>query len=190
MSGMLNDPSALVPLYQGVQVDAYCQFASAVLIVYDYITTLDREISLYWSRRIDGSTILFALNRYFYMVLDVYTIFVAFLVTDEMTLSLLSVRDAANNASFVSIFIQPVTSILITRFLFNLQYAKRNAESHEDSTPDGSLGTLVFDRVVGCIDSTIEPGGYLSSDLGQESMELKSFDGVELAGTAASEEGR
>lgn len=55
-----------------------------VLIVYDYITTLDREISLYWLRRIDGSTILFALNRYFYMVLDVYTIFVAFLVTDEV----------------------------------------------------------------------------------------------------------
>ncbi|KAI0764866.1 hypothetical protein C8Q74DRAFT_1174811, partial [Fomes fomentarius] len=33
-------------------------------VVYEYIITFDREVSLFWRRRFTGATLLFLLNRY------------------------------------------------------------------------------------------------------------------------------
>ncbi len=36
----------------------------AAFVVYEYIITFDREVSLFWRRRFTGATLLFLLNRY------------------------------------------------------------------------------------------------------------------------------
>ncbi len=75
-----------------------------------------------------------------------------------------------------------VTATLVSRFLIHLQAANRrtlhidteNYADHGATFP--SLGTLVFDRVVGPMESTLSHGGADDSSEGGASDETQSME--------------
>ncbi|KAI0730530.1 hypothetical protein C8Q76DRAFT_782247 [Earliella scabrosa] len=79
----LVDPSTLIALHQRLNILVYRQFSGAVLLVFDYLITIDQEISLYWTHRLNGAAVLFFLNRYFLMIFNVCTTFATFLVNER-----------------------------------------------------------------------------------------------------------
>ncbi|KAM5530760.1 hypothetical protein V8D89_015567 [Ganoderma adspersum] len=42
----------------------YCNTSALALLVYDYILLLDKEIELFWKRKVTGASLLFLFNRY------------------------------------------------------------------------------------------------------------------------------
>ncbi|KAI0730625.1 hypothetical protein C8Q76DRAFT_792776 [Earliella scabrosa] len=80
--------------------------------------------------------------------------------------------DPLNPVSNVTIFTLPITAVLVSRFLLDLQHANRKtlhldsgADSYADSDRGrGGGGSIVFERVVGSIASSIEPGGYYEDE--------------------------
>ncbi|RPD57191.1 hypothetical protein L227DRAFT_507023, partial [Lentinus tigrinus ALCF2SS1-6] len=49
--------------------NSYGRVASAALLLYDYLLTLDKEIELFWNWKSTGATALFMVNRYLVMIL-------------------------------------------------------------------------------------------------------------------------
>ncbi|RPD73140.1 hypothetical protein L226DRAFT_572578 [Lentinus tigrinus ALCF2SS1-7] len=71
----------------------------------------------------------------------------------HLTLTLLSVSKVTHTVSVVTQFTEPITAILVSRFLIDLQVA--NQESLENSV--GPSESLVFERVIGSLGSSIGP---------------------------------
>ncbi|RPD73172.1 hypothetical protein L226DRAFT_437509, partial [Lentinus tigrinus ALCF2SS1-7] len=49
--------------------NSYGRVASAALLLYDYLLTIDKEIKLFWSWKSTGATALFMVNRYLVIIL-------------------------------------------------------------------------------------------------------------------------
>ncbi|KAI0685066.1 hypothetical protein C8T65DRAFT_748277 [Cerioporus squamosus] len=119
-------------------------------------------------------------NRFLHILLrdgTIYFVVLAILNILHLTLSLLSIEYAISNISFVTQFSEPLTTILISRFLLNLQAANRRVlHLSFDSTLAASsqAGTLVFERLVGSLGESLDAATY-DSDYG-----VKSPPGLEL----------
>ncbi|TFK94268.1 hypothetical protein K466DRAFT_476918, partial [Polyporus arcularius HHB13444] len=91
----------------------------------------------------------------------VYFIVLAVLNILHLSFSLLSIlnQNASPNASYITILTEPITAILISRFLIDLQEA--NIQSmHQISS--GSVGTLDFNSVVGSLTFHLASSGEVS----------------------------
>ncbi|RPD60336.1 hypothetical protein L226DRAFT_525611 [Lentinus tigrinus ALCF2SS1-7] len=106
-------------------------------------------------------------NRFLNVLLrdgTVYFVVLAILNILHLTLSLLSIEYSISNISFVTQFSEPITTILISRFLMHLQSANRRV-LHLSSL-DGTLAassqtdTLVFERVVGSLGESLDAETY------------------------------
>ncbi|KAI0722375.1 hypothetical protein C8T65DRAFT_704876 [Cerioporus squamosus] len=83
----------------------------------------------------------------------------------HLSFSLLSIlnQNASPNASYITILTEPITAILISRFLLDLQEA--NAKSmHQDSF--GSIGTLDFNGMISSVSSHPPTPGEVCVRLG------------------------
>ncbi|TBU34174.1 hypothetical protein BD311DRAFT_802551 [Dichomitus squalens] len=82
----------------------------------------------------------------------------------HLMFTLLSIDLAFEPVSYMTMFTEPVTAVLVSRFLLDLQAANRKAldldpqdMSHIGSS-QGPTGSLIFERVVGSLGSMILPG--------------------------------
>ncbi|RPD73187.1 hypothetical protein L226DRAFT_536674 [Lentinus tigrinus ALCF2SS1-7] len=73
----------------------------------------------------------------------------------HLIFTMLSIDTPLQGASNVSAFTEPVTATLVSRFLIHLQAANRHT-LHIDT--HSSFGTLVFERVVGPMESALSYG--------------------------------
>ncbi|RPD57184.1 hypothetical protein L226DRAFT_536655 [Lentinus tigrinus ALCF2SS1-7] len=93
----------------------------------------------------------------------IYFIALSLLNTLHLVLTLLSFGTQHENVSVVTDFTEPLTGVLVSRFLMDLQSANRRAlntdSSLYDSPGDGPLESIVFERVVGSLASTISVPG-------------------------------
>ncbi|KAI0713703.1 hypothetical protein C8Q76DRAFT_620410, partial [Earliella scabrosa] len=82
--------------------------------------------------------------------------------TIHLTLTMVSIIHPLQAHSYVTTFTEPLTAILVSRFLLNLQRANRQAVDHVSesmSQPSGGQAdSLVFNRVIGSLGSTFTPG--------------------------------
>ncbi|RPD66871.1 hypothetical protein L226DRAFT_542117 [Lentinus tigrinus ALCF2SS1-7] len=69
---MSDSDSELVAIFESSQIGAYFAAASAGLFAYEYAVTFDREVDLFWKRRITVSSILFLINRYVPFVVNMF----------------------------------------------------------------------------------------------------------------------
>ncbi|TFK81238.1 hypothetical protein K466DRAFT_604664 [Polyporus arcularius HHB13444] len=106
-------------------------------------------------------------NRFLHILLrdgTIYFVVLAVLNTLHLTLSLLSIEYAISNISYVTQFSEPLTTILISRFLMHLQAANRRVLhlSSLDSTLAASSrsDTLIFQRVVGTLGESLDAATY------------------------------
>ncbi|TBU42224.1 hypothetical protein BD309DRAFT_991840 [Dichomitus squalens] len=109
--------------------------AALALFIYDFILTLDSELMLFWTvGHVSGATILFLLNRY---------ITLASQIIDNNTIpSSVEVDDNAHFPTSVIVYLEePLTSILTSRFLIDLQKAQRKLAGSSRSV---SLGEIAF----------------------------------------------
>ncbi|PIL23038.1 hypothetical protein GSI_14345 [Ganoderma sinense ZZ0214-1] len=67
-----QDMAALIGKVFAVQVSNYCANAGSVLVVYEYVITLGREVELFWKGRWTGAAILFFFNRYLSLIVVIY----------------------------------------------------------------------------------------------------------------------
>ncbi|RPD73182.1 hypothetical protein L226DRAFT_572616 [Lentinus tigrinus ALCF2SS1-7] len=103
----------------------------------------------------------------------IYFVVLVLLNMLHLIFTMLSIDTPLQGASNVSAFTEPVTATLVSRFLIHLQAANRRTlhiDTH--SSPDhgettfSSLGTLVFDRIVGPMESALSYGEEESSSSG------------------------
>ncbi|KAI0745717.1 hypothetical protein C8Q76DRAFT_790058 [Earliella scabrosa] len=90
--------------------------------------------------------------------------FVVFLLLNSihLTLSLLAIDVAFQTSSYITVFTQPITAVLISRFLLNLQSASQRT-SHLDSQLQGislpSAGSTISTKgFIGSLGSPLDPG--------------------------------
>ncbi|KAI0794518.1 hypothetical protein C8Q74DRAFT_1365958 [Fomes fomentarius] len=90
----------------------------------------------------------------------------------HLVFTMVSIVDPLNPVSNVTIFTLPITAVLVSRFLLDLQHANRETlhldsqgEPGEDGHADSNIGSLVFERVVGSIASTID---FANGEEGEE----------------------
>ncbi|TFK86460.1 hypothetical protein K466DRAFT_600296 [Polyporus arcularius HHB13444] len=98
----------------------------------------------------------------------IYFIALSILNTLHLILTLLSFGTEHENVSVVTDFTEPLTGVLVSRFLMDLQSANRRALNTDSSLyssgVDGPLESIVFERVVGSLASTIPPLHAESAD--------------------------
>ncbi|EIW61102.1 uncharacterized protein TRAVEDRAFT_46325 [Trametes versicolor FP-101664 SS1] len=69
---MSADPDAAaeaIELAQSIFVNNFCGDVALTLLFFEYATTLDREVNLFWKRKFTGATTLFLTNRYIPLLL-------------------------------------------------------------------------------------------------------------------------
>ncbi|KAM5543602.1 hypothetical protein V8D89_002853 [Ganoderma adspersum] len=99
---------------------------------------------------------------------DIFHVFVTFSCSRAIAnvfFPLQSHPGAIENFSFVLQLREPLAAILVSRFLLDLQSANRRASNARGTTitlHDGGTGSLVFERVIGPLGSSIyvDPGSY------------------------------
>ena len=55
-----------------------------MFLVYEYIITADREVTLFWNGRMDGATVLFLSNRYLTLIVNMWNLVEFGQFTDEV----------------------------------------------------------------------------------------------------------
>ncbi|KAI0746884.1 hypothetical protein C8Q80DRAFT_1271711 [Daedaleopsis nitida] len=60
----MSDIAQIVHAFSGLSVDGYCAVTACAFLVYEYLITFDQEVRLFWRRDVSGACILFFLNRY------------------------------------------------------------------------------------------------------------------------------
>ncbi|RDX51385.1 hypothetical protein OH76DRAFT_330686 [Lentinus brumalis] len=100
----------------------------------------------------------------------VYFIILLLMNSLHLTVTLLALQPVFEGTSYVTVFTEPITAILVSRFLLDLQSVELTSLGHIDASTDtGSMGvaedhSLVF-RFMGSLASTIEPGAHDTSSL-------------------------
>ncbi|KAI0704463.1 hypothetical protein C8T65DRAFT_741030 [Cerioporus squamosus] len=124
----------------------------------------------------------------------IYFIVMLVLNTLHLALTLVSIGVAPSTpASSVTIFTLPLTAILVSRFLLDLQHANSEAvhicsgsedASHESTDTAHATSSINFERVVGSIGSTMSAGFLAQSEDGslEESTSRMMSNGTELGG--------
>ncbi|KAI1796103.1 hypothetical protein LXA43DRAFT_970023 [Ganoderma leucocontextum] len=82
-------------------------------------------------------------------------------------------QNNADNASYITILTEPITAILISRFLIDLQEAN-NGKHHQhtlSSVQLGQTGTLDFNRVAGSLCSSLAAPGEMSSEQNLQNLD-------------------
>ncbi|TFK86465.1 hypothetical protein K466DRAFT_600299 [Polyporus arcularius HHB13444] len=66
--------SVLISQYSSFLLSNYCAIAATVLFIYECLITFGDEISLFWTRRFTGASVLFVSNRAIVMFAHVFTL--------------------------------------------------------------------------------------------------------------------
>ncbi|KAI1795344.1 hypothetical protein LXA43DRAFT_1090993 [Ganoderma leucocontextum] len=98
----------------------------------------------------------------------IYFLILLILNTLHLTFTLLSVVHTSSPVSYITLFTEPITAVLVSRFLLDLQEVNRGIESGSQSATNSDsvsqTGTIAFARVVGSLGSMIaSPEGSLHS---------------------------
>ncbi|KAI0794606.1 hypothetical protein C8Q74DRAFT_1366036 [Fomes fomentarius] len=137
-----------------VIVSRTCLMTADTLLNWITWSTIPRRYKVKWvSRRRTFTSVLQQDGTIYFVVLLLMN-------TLHLVLTMLSYHPAWQNASYVSNFTDPVTAILVSRFLLDLQAAERTSRDlslfevdvHLDEVSASS--GLVFEQVVGSLAST------------------------------------
>ncbi|KAI0689448.1 hypothetical protein C8T65DRAFT_746165 [Cerioporus squamosus] len=141
-----------------------------------------------WWKLSRGSTQHRQKGSFVYVLLRDGTIyFIALLVLNalHLTLTLLSHTQALQSVSVVTLFTEPLTGILVSRFLLNLQSANQqvlHVDSSLASDTGGTSESLVFERVIGSLGSrTLAEHEDEEDDTGEAAIMDASANGAEFS---------
>ncbi|TBU33043.1 hypothetical protein BD311DRAFT_653099 [Dichomitus squalens] len=160
------------PLTDAVQQDCACAEAGTCFTVVSRVCLITSDLlvlAITWmgtykdSREMkllgqttSLSSILFRDGIMYFLVLLIMN-------TLHLSFSLRSIlnQNNENNASYITILTEPITAILISRFLMDLQDAS-NGKGHQHSLSSvqlGQIGTLDFNGIIGSLGSTLAAPG-------------------------------
>ncbi|KAI0365133.1 hypothetical protein BV20DRAFT_973561 [Pilatotrama ljubarskyi] len=63
----VEEAAEIIASFTSYYVGNYCGFATIALFVYDSVITVDKEVGLFWRRKLTGASLLFFLNRYIFL---------------------------------------------------------------------------------------------------------------------------
>ncbi|KAI0365192.1 hypothetical protein BV20DRAFT_954792 [Pilatotrama ljubarskyi] len=64
----------IIAFYESVFINTCCPIAVLAFLAYEWLITLDREVALFWRRKLNGASVLFLTNRYLPMLVQVLNI--------------------------------------------------------------------------------------------------------------------
>ncbi|RPD68572.1 hypothetical protein L226DRAFT_563849 [Lentinus tigrinus ALCF2SS1-7] len=137
-----------------------------------------------WSRVPSLTSVMFHHGLIYFVILFILNVL-------HLIFTMISIElSPTGPSSFITIFTNPLTCILVSRFLLDLQGATRKSlhlgsqiGGYTDTADVRTKSTIVFERVVGSIASTLEP--RINDDITleeDENVELGSTDRDELGG--------
>ncbi|KAI0351316.1 hypothetical protein OH77DRAFT_1524200 [Trametes cingulata] len=101
---------------------------------------------------------------------SIYFVTLLILNALHLTFTMLPLSDdSLSSVSFVTLFTEPITAVLVSRFLLNLQGVNSSTAEVESSVLH--VGTLDFGRVVGSLGSYLSPSTD-DSDTTEREMEV------------------
>ncbi|TFK86468.1 hypothetical protein K466DRAFT_492731, partial [Polyporus arcularius HHB13444] len=74
--------------------NSYGRVACAVLLSYDYLLTLDKEVELFWNWPSTGATALFMVNRYLVMIIRIASLVGFMPMSDQVRLCAIAAKVA------------------------------------------------------------------------------------------------
>ncbi|KAI1783015.1 hypothetical protein LXA43DRAFT_1103125 [Ganoderma leucocontextum] len=154
-------PLVTCPTYADVELPVTiagrtCLMAADCLLIFVTWFALSRRTLFSASPNTFAFVLLCDGTIYFVILLILNTLHLAFSVASLVT-------PALQNTSNLIIFVEPITAILVQRFLIHLQLANRKA-LHLDTSQDAGpgVGSLVFERVVGSLSASLTLDDYVS----------------------------
>ncbi|KAI0738467.1 hypothetical protein C8Q80DRAFT_1275468 [Daedaleopsis nitida] len=131
-----------------------CQIAADVLLIITTWKTTYQKTRLHTvlDHSLSFSEVLFRDGMIYFVVLVI-------LNSVHLTFTMLSIAiPNLDSISFVGNFTTPIYSVLVSRFLIDLQMASRNAVDGGSSMVDAGDGdSIIFNRIIGSIGSSISP---------------------------------
>ncbi|KAJ8463765.1 hypothetical protein ONZ51_g10034 [Trametes cubensis] len=76
--------SEIIAFYQSLFVNTCCPIAVLAFLTYEYLITFDREVSLFWRRRLTGASILFSANRYLPLLVNILNLTISARMSDTV----------------------------------------------------------------------------------------------------------
>ncbi|KAI8986886.1 hypothetical protein BD414DRAFT_461354 [Trametes punicea] len=88
MSSMQESAAELISDYQATFTYNLTFVGAVAWLAFEYLITLDREVSLVWTRKFNGASVIFFLNRYIMLVQFAVQLPLSFSISDESCLVL------------------------------------------------------------------------------------------------------
>ncbi|KAI0738705.1 hypothetical protein C8Q80DRAFT_1275666 [Daedaleopsis nitida] len=180
-----HPPSTLsqtMPIIIATIVSRTCQIASdaAVIIITWTAVSRKRINAVRWLSPLSLADVILRDGTVYFLVLLI-------LNSLQLTFTLLSMNIAFENVSYFSIFTEPLTSILVSRYLLDLQAASTRECNLANGSDDGEVvmssayqGSSMLDRFVGSLGSSL----YISEtveegiDIGPQLVVDSEADGI------------
>ncbi|TBU26484.1 hypothetical protein BD311DRAFT_667451 [Dichomitus squalens] len=103
----------------------------------------------------------------------------------HLTFTVLSIAVNIQQTSYIVSFTEPITAILVSRFMFDLQKVKQRTQHHSDPFGDATVSAPGFNRVLGSIGSVLDSSDVwrVCSNLGSDTPEVAVTEyGVDVFG--------
>ncbi|KAI0745722.1 hypothetical protein C8Q76DRAFT_790063 [Earliella scabrosa] len=204
---------SLVETFSGLTTTNYCGTAALALLLIEYFSTCLDEVDLFWRRKWTGASVLFFTNRYSsliaYILNDIgfafltpatlaYILwrdgtiyFICLLILNILHL-LLSALSAASltlgKSSNMILFTEPVTAILMSRFMLNSQHVDSRNRDYTSTLDEITIqnegsNSILFQRMIGSLgssvtdESTTMPGDGDELEFEGDELEFEQVDG-------------
>ncbi|KAI0646257.1 hypothetical protein C8Q79DRAFT_926268 [Trametes meyenii] len=83
MSGYEETPAELIADFQSTYTYNLTFLGAVAWLVWEYVITFDREVSLVWSRKVNSAAVVFLLNRYIMLIQFAVQLPLSFTISDE-----------------------------------------------------------------------------------------------------------
>ncbi|KAI0737647.1 hypothetical protein C8Q80DRAFT_317551 [Daedaleopsis nitida] len=146
-------------------------FSRSSLIIADAIVITTTWYTMYNTVQSRSLRTIPSFSRLFLVDGTIYFFTLLVLNVLDFILAILQIEEQEYSGDYVVIFVDVFTSILVSRFLLDLQAVK--TKTQHQSSLDSTPSSVVFDRIMGSIDSELQPGdlqflsGGVIEDIGE-----------------------
>ncbi|KAH9889050.1 hypothetical protein C8Q73DRAFT_668207 [Cubamyces lactineus] len=77
-----QENAEIIAFYESLFVNTCCPIAVLAFLSYEYLITFDREVSLFWRRKLTGASVLFSTNRYLPLLVNILNLTISARMSD------------------------------------------------------------------------------------------------------------
>ncbi|KAH9919784.1 uncharacterized protein BXZ73DRAFT_104891 [Epithele typhae] len=156
-----NQISQVIGESQHIYAENYVSVAATVILIFDHLLTFGREVDFFWNRRVSGPTLLFILNRYLPLMSKISSSLEFHPFPDQLDVYQII---SPGQFSLIGNISDPITTILVSRFLLDLQEVHQGAAKLGSDDPLHSSASD-FQFGIGSLRFAVDAMGSIGADL-------------------------